>query len=84
MIPVNTAITTWDEPARRLDGGTRTVRPPRRHRDRQPAVAAPREASEGFSDDLTAQLLHLRDPGHPEGPWAAAHHAFDQALSALP
>jgi len=86
MLPVNTAITTWGEPARRLHEG---------HPgngsgpldviaiDNLPSLL-PREASEGFSEDLTVQLLQLRDPGHPEGAWAAAHHAFDQATSALP
>ena len=83
MLPVNTAITTWEDPTRRLDG-------PRD--DGSPALDViaidnlpsllPKEASEGFSADLTDQLLHL-DPEHLEGPWAAAAHSFTQAMSEL-
>ena len=43
LIPVNTAITSWEEPARRLADGPR----PRRHRRRQPAVAAPPRGQHG-------------------------------------
>jgi saccharopine dehydrogenase (NAD+, L-lysine-forming) len=84
MLPVNTAITTWDEPARRLDD----ARP-----DGSPAVDViaidnlpsllPKEASEGFSSDLTDQLLHLGDPSALTGPWAAAEASFDEAMSKL-
>ncbi len=83
MLPVNTAITTWEEPVRRLDDG---------HPDLPAApldVIAidnlpsllPREASEGFSADLTPHLLGLGDPDGPTGPWQAARRAFDQAMT---
>jgi len=85
MLPVNTAVTTWDAPARRLSEG----RPQDGSGpldiiaiDNLPSLL-PKEASESFSADLTDQLLGL-DPTHLEGPWAVAGHAFDQALRALP
>ena len=85
MLPVNTAITTWEEPVRRLDDG---------HPDLPAApldVIAidnlpsllPREASEGFSADLTPHLLGLAGPGGPSRPWQAARTAFDQAVALL-
>ena len=85
MLPVNTEITTWDEPVRRLDDG---------HPDLPAApldVIAidnlpsllPREASEGFSADLTPHLLGLADGDGPTRPWVAARTAFDQAIGLL-
>ena len=82
MLPVNTEITTWEEPVRRLDDG---------HPDLPAApldVIAidnlpsllPREASEGFSADLTPHLLGLAEPTFP---WVAAKTAFDQAIGLL-
>ncbi len=44
----------------------------------------PREASEGFSADLTPHLLGLaEDGGGPSEPWRAAGRAFDQAIGKL-
>lgn len=82
MLPVNTEITTWEEPVRRLDDG---------HPDLPAApldVIAidnlpsllPREASEGFSADLTPHLLGLAEQTHP---WVAAKTAFDQAIGLM-
>ena len=81
MLPVNTAITTWDEPVRRLtgrEGGTMDVIAV----DNLPSLL-PREASITFSADLTPHLLGLRDDP-PVGPWAAAAKAYDDAVSRLP
>ena len=84
MLPVNTAITTWDEPTRRLDDGH-----PDLHAGPLDVIAIdnlpsllPKEASEGFSADHTDQLLHL-DPASPAGPWAAALSSYDEAMSQL-
>src|SRR6478735_11058186 len=84
MLPVNTAITTWDEPSRRLDDGHAELQAGPLDViaiDNLPSLL-PREASEGFSADLTDQLLHL-DPTAPAGPWAAAAASFDEAMSQL-
>ncbi|WP_028642205.1 saccharopine dehydrogenase [Nocardioides sp. URHA0020] len=85
MIPVNTEITTWEEPVRRLHDGA----PERGNApleviaiDNLPSLL-PREASEGFSADLTPHLLGLADEGGPSGPWLAAGLAFDQAIEQL-
>jgi saccharopine dehydrogenase (NAD+, L-lysine-forming) len=85
MLPVNTEITTWQEPVRRLHGGTPE------HRSAPLEVIAidnlpsllPREASEGFSADLTPCLRGLAEEGGPSGPWRAAGRAFDQAIDEL-
>jgi saccharopine dehydrogenase (NAD+, L-lysine-forming) len=83
MLPVNTEITTWSEPARRLREGDDTAPPLDVIAiDNLPSLL-PREASEGFSADLTPQLMELGDPGHPHGPWRAAALAFDRALAGL-
>jgi saccharopine dehydrogenase (NAD+, L-lysine-forming) len=86
MLPVNTEITTWEEPVRRLDDG---------HPDRGsgpldviaidnlPSLL-PREASEGFSADLTPQLLGLAVPADPSEPWQAARTVFEKAVAELP
>lgn len=82
MLPVNTSITTWQEPVRRLHDGDPT------HDNGPLEVIAidnlpsllPREASEGFSEDLTPQLIGLAAEGGPTGPWQAAGRAFDEAI----
>ena len=84
MLPVNTAITTWEQPVRRLDDGS-----PERGSGPLDVIAIdnlpsllPREASEGFSADLTPQLLTLADP-ELAPPWQAARSAFEKALADL-
>ena len=85
MLPVNKEITTWQEPVRRLHGGTPE------HGSAPLEVIAidnlpsllPREASEGFSADLTPHLLGLAGHGGPSGPWQAAGRAFDGAIRKL-
>jgi saccharopine dehydrogenase (NAD+, L-lysine forming) len=85
MLPVNTEITTWQEPVRRLHGGTPE------HGSAPLEVIAidnlpsllPREASEGFSADLTPHLLGLAEEGGQSGPWRAAGRAFDRAIDEL-
>jgi saccharopine dehydrogenase (NAD+, L-lysine-forming) len=85
MLPVNTEITTWQEPVRQLHGGT-----PEHGTGPLEVIAIdnlpsllPREASEGFSADLVPHLLELADQGGPSGPWRAAGLAFDQAIGDL-
>lgn len=83
MLPVNTEITTWQEPVRRLHDGTADSPPLEVIAiDNLPSLL-PREASEGFSADLTPQLLGLAEPGGPSGPWQAAGRAFDRAIGEL-
>ena len=84
MLPVNTEITTWDEPVRRLHDGTTPGNAPLDviAIDNLPSLL-PREASEGFSTDLTPHLLGLADPDGPSAPWRAADRAFDRALQEL-
>ena len=85
MLPVNTEITTWREPVRRLHGGSseRGIAPLEVLAiDNLPSLL-PREASEGFSADLTPHLLGLAEEDGPSGPWRAAVRAFDQAVSVL-
>ncbi len=81
MLPVNHAITTWDDPVRRVsdeDGRWIDVIAI----DNLPSLV-PREASTTFSADLTPHLLGLAD--HPPvGPWQAAATAFDKALADVP
>ena len=85
MLPVNTEITTGLEPVRRLHDGTPE------HGSAPLEVIAidnlpsllPREASEGFSADLTPHLLGLGEEGGPSGPWRAAGRAFDRAVDEL-
>lgn len=82
MIPVNTAITTWQEPARRLhDGGPEMAPLDVIAIDNLPSLL-PREASEGFSADLTAQLLHLATEDGLTGPWRSAAAAYERAQDA--
>jgi saccharopine dehydrogenase (NAD+, L-lysine forming) len=85
MLPVNDEITTWQEPVRRLHDGTAE------HGSAPLEVIAidnlpsllPREASEGFSADLTPHLLGLAEEGGPSAPWRAASRAFDEAMGRL-
>lgn len=80
MLPLNTEITTWDAPVRRLTGaagGTMDVIAV----DNLPSLL-PREASTTFSADLTPHLLGLCDRT-PGGPWAAAAASYDEALATL-
>ncbi len=81
MLPVNTAITTWADPVRRLhDGGPEASPLDVIAIDNLPSLL-PREASLGFSADLTPYLLLLAEPGEPQGAWRAAAHAFERALA---
>ncbi len=85
MLPVNTAITTWEEPVRRLDEGHPEVGTGPLDViaiDNLPSLL-PREASEGFSADLTPHLLDLAVPSDPSQPWRAARRSFDEALARL-
>jgi saccharopine dehydrogenase (NAD+, L-lysine-forming) len=85
MLPVNTEITTWQEPVRRLHDGTPEPGSAPLEViaiDNLPSLL-PREASEGFSADLTPHLLGLAEEGGPSGPWRAAGSAFDQAIDEL-
>lgn len=84
MLPINTAITTWEEPVRRLHSGD----PDNGAApldviaiDNLPSLL-PREASEGFSADLTPHLVALTAEAGPSGPWRAAGLAFDRAMDA--
>lgn len=82
MLPVNTEITTWDDPVRRLHSGSpeHDVAPLEVIAiDNLPSLL-PREASEGFSADLTPHLLGLAEQGGPSAPWQAAGRAFDEAI----
>jgi saccharopine dehydrogenase (NAD+, L-lysine-forming) len=82
---VNTEITTWQVPVRRLHGGTPehgTAPLEVIAIDNLPSLL-PREASEGFSADLTPHLLGLAEEGGPSGPWRAAGRAFDRAIGEL-
>jgi len=85
MLPVNTDITTWQEPVRRLhDGSPEHGTPPLEviAIDNLPSLL-PREASEGFSADLTPHLLGLAEGAGPTEPWQAAGRAFDRAVEEL-
>ncbi len=85
VLPVNTEITTWEEPVRRLHDGTAehdTAPLEVIAIDNLPSLL-PREASEGFSGDLTPHLLGLAEEGGPSGPWRAAGRAFDEAIGRL-
>lgn len=85
MLPVNTEITTWEDPVRRLHGGAPehgTAPLEVLAIDNLPSLL-PREASEGFSAELTPHLLGLAAEGGPSGPWRAADRAFGQAIGNL-
>jgi len=80
MLPVNTEITTWQDPVRRLCDGSAPLEVIAI--DNLPSLL-PREASEAFSADLTPHLLQLAEQGGPSGPWQAAVRAYDQAIATL-
>lgn len=80
MLSVNRAITSWEEPVRRLSGSAGSLDVIAI--DNLPSLL-PLEASETFSADLTTQLLHLVDPEEPTGPWAAAGNSFERAMRHL-
>jgi saccharopine dehydrogenase (NAD+, L-lysine-forming) len=91
MLPVNQAITTWDEPVRRLHAGDPAGRSAEGAGsgpldviaiDNLPSLL-PREASEAFSADLTPHLQALADPDAVDGPWLAASATFDKAMATL-
>ena len=85
MLPVNTEITTWDDPVRSLhDGSPEHGTAPLEviAIDNLPSLL-PREASEGFSADLTPHLLGLGDQRGPSAPWQAADRAFDRGIEEL-
>lgn len=84
MLPVNTSITTWQEPVRRLHDGTNEHGVPLDviAIDNLPSLL-PREASEGFSADLTPHLLGLAGEGGPSAPWRVAGRVFDDAIRSL-
>jgi saccharopine dehydrogenase (NAD+, L-lysine forming) len=81
MIQINDAITTWDEPVRTVRGRSGAVLDVIAI-DNLPSLL-PREASIGFSEELTVQLLGLADPARPTAPWVAAEVAYRQALTTL-
>ena len=81
MIRVNEAVTSWDEPVRTVRGDSGTPLDVIAI-DNLPSLL-PREASIGFSEELTVQLLGLAEPARPSAPWVAAEVAFRQALAAL-
>lgn len=75
LIPVNTAITTWERPVRRVGDGSHPLDVIAV--DNLPSLL-PLEASEGYSADLLRQLLVL-DEGSEA--WTAADAAFDAAMT---
>jgi len=88
MLPVNHEITTWDKPVRRLHGGDQAGSHDGHGYGPLDVIAIdnlpsllPREASAGFSADLTPHLMTLADPGGDQGPWRAAARAFQAAMS---
>lgn len=85
MLPVNTEVTTWQEPVRRLhegDPGGGSAPLEVIAVDNLPSLL-PRESSESFSADLTPHLIGLADPDGPTWPWQAAGRAFDEAMASL-
>ncbi|MFK5634400.1 MULTISPECIES: saccharopine dehydrogenase [unclassified Ornithinimicrobium] len=66
LLPVNTAITTWDEPVRRFGGADQPLDVIAI--DNLPSLL-PGESSESFSAELTPLLPDLADRS---GPWAAS------------
>lgn len=81
LAPVNTSITSWDAPARRVhvgDGGEHPLDVIAI--DNLPSLL-PLEASRTFSADLLPQLLAL-DSGSEA--WESTQRSFDEAISRLP
>lgn len=74
LVPVNTAITSWEEPARRVadDPPLDVIAV-----DNLPSLL-PREASTAFSADLVPLV---RDLAGVRGPWREARRAYDEALT---
>ncbi|AXH96572.1 saccharopine dehydrogenase [Ornithinimicrobium avium] len=70
LVPINTAVTTWEEPVRRF--GTDENPLEVIAIDNLPSLL-PREASESFSAELTPLLPDLADRS---GPWAASLEWF--------
>ena len=75
LLPINTSVTTWDQPVRVVHDGGRPVGVIAI--DNLPSLL-PAEASVDFSADLTAQFVDLPDRC---GSWAAAEQAFQQAVA---
>ena len=76
LVPVNTSVTTWEEPTRRVadDPPLDVVAI-----DNLPSLL-PREASTAFSADLVPLVDRLAGR---RGPWQAARAAYDEALAGL-
>lgn len=80
LLPINTAVTTWAEPVRRVyagDPGTGSAPVDVIAIDNLPSLL-PREASVGFSAELTPLVSALATRS---GPWASARAAFRQAVT---
>ncbi|GGL31209.1 saccharopine dehydrogenase [Phycicoccus endophyticus] len=76
LVPVNTSVTTWEEPVRRV-AATPTLDVIAV--DNLPSLL-PREASTAFSADLRPLVADLAGR---RGPWQAARTAFERALATL-
>nr|MBA2696973.1 saccharopine dehydrogenase [Actinomycetota bacterium] len=76
LLPVNTAVTTWDDPARRVHDGP--VPLDVIAIDNLPSLL-PREASIAFSADFVPLLDDL---AARRGPWVKARAAFERAVAA--
>jgi len=78
LVPVNTTITTWDEPARRVadDPPLDVIAI-----DNLPSLL-PRDASESFSAELSVLVTEQASLAERTGPWAAARAAYDAVRAA--
>ncbi|MGB9011279.1 MAG: hypothetical protein WCB95_00200 [Aeromicrobium sp.] len=75
LIPVNTSITSWNEPVRRIvDQPLLDVIAI----DNLPSLL-PREASESFSAELSVLIAETADLGSRSGPWAEAQASYARA-----
>ncbi len=75
LIPVNTSITTWNEPVRRIaDQPLLDVIAI----DNLPSLL-PREASESFSAELSILIVETANLGERSGPWAEAQASHARA-----
>lgn len=75
LIPVNTSITTWNEPVRRIfDQPLLDVIAI----DNLPSLL-PREASESFSAELSVLITETANLGDRSGPWAEAQASYARA-----